>query len=133
MTQTDEKIRVLLTKRITDAHDRGVKYIAAVLRDAGIEVVYMRFYTPEEIVNAAIQEDVDVIGVSSYGGAHMYIADELMKQLKKRSLNNMRVVFGGIIPEDEVLELKKMGVGLVVGPGDPAQGVVDYIKDGSHS
>ena len=133
MNQQDEKIRVLLTKRITDAHDRGVKYIAAVLRDAGIEVVYMRFYTPEEIVNAAIQEDVDVIGVSSYGGAHIYIADELMKQLKKRSLNNMRVVFGGIIPEDEVLELKKMGVGLVVGPGDPAQGVVDYIKDGSHS
>ena len=133
MIQQGEKIRVLLTKRVTDAHDRGVKYIAAVLRDAGFEVVYMRFYTPEEIVNAAIQEDVDVIGVSSYGGAHIYIADELMKQLKQRGLNEIRVLFGGIIPEDEVIELKKMGVGLVIGPGESAQGVVDYIKSGSHS
>ncbi|MBI4287483.1 MAG: cobalamin B12-binding domain-containing protein [Chloroflexi bacterium] len=130
MIQQGEKVRVLLTKRVTDAHDRGVKYIAAVLRDAGLEVVYMRFYTPEEIVNAAVQEDVDVIGVSSYGGAHIYIAGELMKLLKEKGLKDVRVLFGGIIPEDEVSELKKMGVGLVVGPGEPVQGVVDYVKSG---
>lgn len=127
MSQQGKKIRVLLTKRVTDAHDRGVRYITSVLRDAGLEVVYMRFYTPEEIVNSALQEDVDVIGVSSYGGAHLYIAEELMRLLRERGLRGVRVMFGGIIPEEDIPELKKMGVGLVVGPGEPARGVVDYI------
>ncbi len=108
-------IRVLLAKVGLDGHDRGVKVVARALRDAGMDVVYTGLHrTPAEVVEAAIQEDVDVLGVSLLSGAHMTIIPEILKQLKDAGADDIRVVAGGVLPDEDVAELKKLGVAEVL-------------------
>ncbi len=108
-------IRVLLAKVGLDGHDRGVKVVARALRDAGMDVVYTGLHrTPAEVVQAAIQEDVDVLGVSLLSGAHMTIIPEILKQLKEAGADDIRVVAGGVLPDEDVAELKKLGVAEVL-------------------
>ncbi len=108
-------IRVLLAKVGLDGHDRGVKVVARTLRDAGMDVVYTGLHrTPAEVVQAAIQEDVDVLGVSLLSGAHMTIIPEILKQLKEAGADDIRVVAGGVLPDEDAAELKKLGVAEVL-------------------
>jgi len=108
-------IRVLLAKVGLDGHDRGVKVVARALRDAGMDVVYTGLHrTPAEVVQAAIQEDVDVLGVSLLSGAHMTIIPEILKQLKEAGADDIRVVAGGVLPDEDAAELKKLGVAEVL-------------------
>ncbi len=123
------KIRVLVAKAGLDGHDRGAKVIAAALRDAGMEVIYTGLrQTPEMIVEAAIQEDVDVIGISILSGAHMTIFPKILSLMKEKGLNDVLLTGGGIIPEEDIKELKKMGVGQLFTPGAPTTAIADYIK-----
>ncbi|MGE5354437.1 MAG: cobalamin B12-binding domain-containing protein, partial [Acidobacteriota bacterium] len=116
----DKKIRVLVAKAGLDGHDRGAKVIAAALRDAGMEVIYTGLrQTPEMIVEAAIQEDVDVIGISILSGAHMTIFPRIMSLMKEKGLNDVLLTGGGIIPEGDLKELKNIGVGELFTPGTP--------------
>src|SRR4030088_2865122 len=111
---TDRKIRVLVAKPGLDGHARGAKVIARALRDAGMEVIYTGLrQTPEQIVNTALQEDADVIGLSLLPGAHTTIAPQLMALLKKRQMEDVLVVIGGIIPDADVADMKALGVGAV--------------------
>jgi len=122
-------IRVLIAKAGLDGHDRGAKVIAAALRDAGMEVIYTGLrQTPEMIVEAAIQEDVDVIGISILSGAHMTILPKIFNLMKEKGLNDVLLTGGGIIPEEDIIELKKMGVGELFTPGAPTTAIADYIK-----
>ncbi|HEX2984105.1 MAG TPA: cobalamin B12-binding domain-containing protein [Ignavibacteriales bacterium] len=126
----DNKIRVLVAKAGLDGHDRGAKVIAAALRDAGMEVIYTGLrQTPEMIVEAAIQEDVDVIGISILSGAHMTIFPKIMNLMKEKGLSDVLLTGGGIIPEDDLNQLKKMGVGELFTPGTPTGQVATYIKE----
>jgi methylmalonyl-CoA mutase C-terminal domain/subunit len=123
------KIRVLVAKAGLDGHDRGAKIIAAALRDAGMEVIYTGLrQTPEMIVEAALQEDVDVIGISILSGAHMTIFPKIMSLMKEKGLNDVLLTGGGIIPEEDIKELKKTGVGELFTPGAPTTAIVEYIK-----
>ncbi|MCX7994715.1 MAG: cobalamin B12-binding domain-containing protein [candidate division WOR-3 bacterium] len=123
------KIRVLIGKPGLDGHDRGAKVVAAALRDAGMEVIYTGLHqTCEAIVEAAIQEDVDVIGLSILSGAHMTIFPRVLKLLKERKAN-IPVIGGGIIPQDDVKKLEKMGVKKIFGPGTPTNEIVEWIKN----
>lgn len=123
------KIRVLVAKVGLDGHDRGAKVIAAALRDAGMEVIYSGLHqTPEAIVNAALQEDVDVIGVSILSGAHMTILPIIRDLMKQKGLGDVLLTGGGIIPDDDADELYQMGVGKLFGPGTHTQEIIDYIK-----
>jgi len=125
----DKKIRVLVAKAGLDGHDRGAKVIAAALRDAGMEVIYTGLrQTPEMIVEAAIQEDVDVIGISILSGAHMTIFPKLLGLMKDKGLNDVLLTGGGIIPEEDITELKKAGTGELFTPGAPTTAIADYIK-----
>ena len=125
----DDKIRVLVAKAGLDGHDRGAKVIAAALRDAGMEVIYTGLrQTPEMIVEAAIQEDVDVIGISILSGAHMTILPKILNLMKEKGLNDVLLTGGGIIPQENIDELKKMGVGELFTPGAPTTAIADYIK-----
>jgi methylmalonyl-CoA mutase C-terminal domain/subunit len=125
----DKKIRVLVAKAGLDGHDRGAKVIAAALRDAGMEVIYTGLrQTPEMIVEAAIQEDVDVIGISILSGAHMTIFPKLLGLMKDKGLNDVLLTGGGIIPEEDISELKKAGTGELFTPGAPTTAIADYIK-----
>src|SRR6059036_2208198 len=120
-----KKIRVLIAKPGLDGHDRGAKVVARALRDAGMEVIYTGLrQTPEDIVEAAIQEDVDAIGLSSLSGAHMTLFPEVVRLLKKRKSGDIVVVGGGSIPEDDVPKLKRAGVKAVFGPGTPSSGMI---------
>ena len=122
-------IRVLIAKVGLDGHDRGAKVIASFLRDAGMEVIYTGLrQTPEMVVNAAIQEDVDVIGVSILSGAHMTVFPKIMTLLKEQDADDILVTGGGIIPESDAGELSKMGVGELFPPGTDTGIIVDYIK-----
>jgi len=124
-----EKIRVLVAKPGLDGHDRGAKVVARALRDAGMEVVYTGIrQTPEMIVATALQEDVDVIGLSSLSGAHLELFAEVMQGLKQPGSENVVVVAGGIIPGDDIPTLKKMGVKAVFGPGTPTPDIVETVK-----
>jgi len=124
-----KKIRVLVAKPGLDGHDRGAKVIARALRDAGMEVIYTGLrQTPEDIVEAAIQEDVDAIGLSCLSGAHMSLFPEVVKLLKKRKAGDIVVVGGGIIPEEDIPKLKKAGVRNVFGPGTPLREIVAYFE-----
>ncbi|MDA1090089.1 MAG: cobalamin B12-binding domain-containing protein [Proteobacteria bacterium] len=115
MKQETGIIRVLLAKVGLDGHDRGVKVVARSLRDAGMDVVYTGLHrTPAEVVQAAVQEDVDILGVSLLSGAHMTIIPEILKQLKAAGAADIRVVVGGVIPDDDVVKLKKLGVAEVL-------------------
>lgn len=125
-----KKIRVLVAKAGLDGHDRGAKVIAAALRDAGMEVIYTGLrQTPEMIVEAAIQEDVDVIGISILSGAHMTILPKLKKLMDDKGLNDVLLTGGGIIPKEDIEELKTRGVGELFTPGASTIDIASYIKD----
>ncbi len=125
-----KKIRVLVAKAGLDGHDRGAKVIAAALRDAGMEVIYTGLrQTPEMIVEAAIQEDVDVIGISILSGAHMTILPKLKKLMDDKGLNDILLTGGGIIPKEDIDELKTHGVGELFTPGASTVDIASYIKD----
>ena len=127
---TDKKIRVLAAKPGLDGHDRGVKVIAAALRDAGMEVIYTGLrQTPEQIVSAAEQEDVDVIGLSVLSGAHDYLFPRIMELLKERGLSDILVVAGGIIPKEDVGALKEIGIAEIFGPGSRTGDIIEFIED----
>jgi methylmalonyl-CoA mutase, C-terminal domain len=122
-------LRVLVAKPGLDGHDRGAKVIARALRDAGMEVIYTGLrQTPEQIVSAALQEDVDVIGLSILSGAHNHIAPRLMKLLAAKELDDVMVVMGGIIPDADIAGLKALGVKAVFQPGTSMQGIIDFIS-----
>ena len=125
----ENRIRVLLAKPGLDGHDRGAKVVARALRDAGMEVIYTGIrQTPEMIVEAAIQEDVDVIGLSILSGAHLELFPSIIKGLKKKGRADALVIAGGIIPEDDVPALQKMGVKAVFGPGTATGDVIRFIR-----
>lgn len=125
-----EKIRVLIAKVGLDGHDRGAKVVASALRDAGFEVIYSGLHqTPEAIVRMAIQEDVDVIGISILSGAHMVVFPEVLKLMKEKGLHNVLLTGGGIIPEDDAQKLYEMGVGKLFGPGTSLKEIIEYIKE----
>jgi len=125
----EKKIRVVLSKVGLDGHDRGVKVIARAMRDAGFEVIYTGLrQTPEMVVEAAIQEDADAIGISSLAGAHMTIFPRVLKLLKEKSAEQILVFGGGIIPKDEEQSLYKQGVGKIFGPGTTTDETVTYLK-----
>lgn len=123
-------IRVLVAKVGLDGHDRGAKVIATSLRDAGMEVIYTGLrQTPEMVVNAALQEDVDAIGVSILSGAHNTIFPKIIQLMKDKGMNDVLLTGGGIIPEDDMLQLQAMGVGKLFAPGATTTEIADYIKD----
>jgi methylmalonyl-CoA mutase, C-terminal domain len=123
-------IRVLVAKVGLDGHDRGAKIIATALRDAGMEVIYTGLrQTPEMVVNAALQEDVDAIGVSILSGAHMTVFPKIIKLMKEKEMEDVLVTGGGIIPEDDMKELNDLGVGKLFAPGAHTKDIADYIKD----
>jgi methylmalonyl-CoA mutase, C-terminal domain len=126
----DKKIRVIVAKSGLDGHDRGAKVIAAALRDAGLEVIYTGLrQTPEMIVEAAVQEDADVIGISILSGAHMTIFPKLMTLLKEKGMDDVLLTGGGIIPEDDIAKLKEIGVGELFTPGATTTDIADYIME----
>lgn len=126
----DKKIRVLVAKAGLDGHDRGAKVIAAALRDAGMEVIYTGLrQTVEMIVEAAIQEDVDVIGISILSGAHMTIFPKIKELMDKNGLDDVLLTGGGIIPEEDINSLKKLGIGELFTPGATTTAIAAYIKD----
>jgi methylmalonyl-CoA mutase C-terminal domain/subunit len=125
----DHKIRVLVAKPGLDGHDRGAKVIARALRDAGMEVVYTGLrQTPEMIVNAALQEDVQVIGLSILSGAHNAIVPHVMALLKEKQMNDVLVIVGGIVPDEDAAQLKKIGVAAVYQPGASLEQIVEFIR-----
>lgn len=127
---SESKIKVLIAKPGLDGHDRGAKIIARGLRDAGFEVVYTGLHqTPEEIVATAIQEDVNVIGISSLAGAHMYLFPRIIELLTEKGADDIPVFGGGIIPEDDIPVLKKAGIKAIFTPGSPVVETVDWIKN----
>ncbi|MBZ0201117.1 MAG: cobalamin B12-binding domain-containing protein [Ignavibacteriaceae bacterium] len=126
----DSKIRVLVAKAGLDGHDRGAKVIAAALRDAGMEVIYTGLrQTAEMITEAAVQEDVDVIGISILSGAHMTIFPKILTMMKEKGLDDVLLTGGGIIPEEDIQALKKMGVGQLFTPGALTTEIAIYIKE----
>jgi len=126
---TNERIRVIIAKVGLDGHDRGVRIVARALRDAGMDVIYTGLHRkPEEVVEAAIQEDVDVIGVSILSGAHMTVFPRLMDLLRERGADDILVVGGGVIPDDEVAELKKLGVKDLMLQDTPPDDIVAMIR-----
>ncbi len=126
----EKKIRVLIAKPGLDGHDRGAKVVARVLRDAGMEVIYTGLrQTPEMVVAAALQEDVDVVGLSILSGAHMTLLPRVLDLAKEKGLSNVLFVVGGIIPDDDVPTLRQMGIGGVFGPGASGDEIAGFIKD----
>ncbi|TFG96093.1 cobalamin B12-binding domain-containing protein [Candidatus Thorarchaeota archaeon] len=125
-----KKIRVLIAKPGLDGHDRGAKIVARALRDAGMEVIYTGLrQTPEMVVRAALDEGVHCIGLSILSGAHNALFPKIMELLKAEGVNDVLVVGGGIIPEDDIPGLKKAGIGEIFGPGTPLDEIVEYIQD----
>lgn len=123
-------IRVLVAKVGLDGHDRGAKVIASTLRDAGMEVIYTGLrQTPELVVNAALQEDVDVVGVSILSGAHMTVFPKLRQLMDEAGLNDVLLTGGGIIPEEDMKKLRALGVGELFQPGTPTNNIVTYIQE----
>jgi len=129
MPQTAQPIRVIVAKVGLDGHDRGVKIVARTLRDAGMDVIYTGLHrTPEEVVEAAIQEDVDVIGISILSGAHMTVFPRLVSLLKERDADDILVVGGGVIPDDDLPKLKALGVRDILLQDTPPAAIVDMIR-----
>ena len=123
-------IRVLVAKVGLDGHDRGARVIATALRDAGIEVIYTGLrQTPEMVVNAALQEDVDAIGISILSGAHMTVFPKVIELMKQKGMNDVLLTGGGIIPEEDAKQLRDAGVGELFPPGTPTSQIADYIRD----
>ena len=126
----DRKIRVLVAKPGLDSHDRGAKVVARALRDAGMEVIYTGLrQTPEQIVETALQEDVDVLGLSILSGAHMTLFPRIIELMKRKKLDNILVFAGGIIPEEDILPLKKLGIKEIFGPGTTTETIVGFVKE----
>lgn len=126
----ERPVRVLVAKIGLDGHDRGAKVIATSLRDAGMEVIYTGLrQTPEMVVNAALQEDVDAIGISILSGAHMTVFPRVIALMKEKGMNDVLITGGGIIPEDDMKKLNEMGVGKLFAPGTTTREIADYIKD----
>jgi methylmalonyl-CoA mutase, C-terminal domain len=129
-SQLERPIRVLVAKVGLDGHDRGAKVIATSLRDAGMEVIYTGLrQTPEMVVNAALQEDVDAIGVSILTGAHNTIFPKILSLMKEKGMDDVLVTGGGIIPADDMKRLNELGVGKLFSPGTSTTEIADYIKD----
>ena len=125
-----KNIRIVMAKPGLDGHDRGIKILARSFRDSGMEVIYLGLrQTPQMIVNAAIQEDADVIALSILSGAHMTIFKKIQELLTAENINNILITGGGIIPEEDALELEKAGIGRLFGPGTPIHETIDYIKN----
>jgi methylmalonyl-CoA mutase C-terminal domain/subunit len=123
-------VRVLVAKVGLDGHDRGAKVIATALRDAGMEVIYTGLrQTPEMVVNAALQEDVDVIGISILSGAHMTVFPKVMQLMKEKGLTNVLLTGGGIIPDEDMTELTRLDVGKLFAPGAPTSEIAGYINE----
>jgi methylmalonyl-CoA mutase C-terminal domain/subunit len=121
------KLRVLVAKPGVDGHDRGAKVVARALRDAGVEVIYTGLHqTPEQIVEAAIQEDVDAIGLSCLSGAHMTLFSRVMDILKEKGIDDIVVTAGGIIPDEDATKLQELGVAAVFGPGTPLRDIIEF-------
>ena len=131
MTDSAEsKIRVLVAKPGLDGHDRGAKVIARALRDAGMEVIYTGLrQTPEMIVEAALQEDVDVIGLSILSGAHMALTPRILDLMKANGIDDVKLVLGGIVPDEDIPALQAMGVSGIFGPGATTEKIVAYIRE----
>ncbi len=130
MTEDGRKIRVLVAKPGLDGHDRGAKVIAASFRDAGFEVIYTGLHqTPEMIVSAAVQEDVDVVAMSVLSGAHMTLFPRVLDLLKEEGIDNILLTGGGIIPEEDITALQGLGVGQLFGPGTLTSEAVSYIRE----
>ncbi len=126
---TERKIRVLIAKPGLDGHDRGAKVVARALRDAGMEVIYTGIrQTPEMIVEAALQEDVDVVGLSILSGAHMALCPRIIELLRRQGMDDVVVLVGGIIPDEDVEPLKQLGVKGVFGPGTSTGEIVEFIR-----
>jgi len=129
MSKNSGIIRILIAKVGLDGHDRGVKVVARALRDAGMDVIYTGLHrTPEEVVRAAIQEDVDIIGVSILSGAHMTVFPRILELLKENEADDIIVTGGGVIPDDEVNDLKKLGVKEVMLQDTPPQNIIDSMQ-----
>jgi methylmalonyl-CoA mutase C-terminal domain/subunit len=125
-----KKIRVLIAKPGLDGHDRGAKVVARALRDAGMEVIYTGLrQTPEQIVETAIQEDVDVIGLSILSGAHTHLFPKIMELLKENNIEDIIVMGGGVIPEEDIPELKKAGIAEIFTPGTDTRDIIKFIKE----
>jgi methylmalonyl-CoA mutase C-terminal domain/subunit len=125
----DRKLRILVAKPGLDGHDRGAKIIARALRDAGMEVIYTGLHqTPEMIVNAAVQEDVDAIGLSIMSGAHMTLCPAVIDLLRQQQVNDISVFGGGIIPDDDIPKLKQLGVTEIFTPGSSTQDIVKWVQ-----
>ena len=125
-----KKIRVLIAKPGLDGHDRGAKIVARALRDAGMEVIYTGLrQSPEQIVETAIQEDVNVIGLSILSGAHTHLFPRLMELLKENKVEDIVVIGGGVIPEEDIYELKKIGIAEVFTPGTNTRDIIKFIKE----
>jgi methylmalonyl-CoA mutase C-terminal domain/subunit len=123
-------IRVLVAKPGLDGHDRGAKVVAAALRDAGMEVIYTGLHqTPEMIANAAVQEDVDVVGLSILSGAHMTLFPRVLDLLREQGREDVLLTGGGILPKEDIEELQRRGVGKLFGPGTPTTDLIAYIKE----
>jgi len=130
MTETQQPIRVLVAKVGLDGHDRGAKVIARALRDAGMEVIYTGLrQTPDMVVHAALQEDVDAIGVSILSGAHMTVFPKLIQLMKEKGMDDVLLTGGGIIPEDDMQQLNELGVGKLFPPGTATSDIAAYIRD----
>ena len=127
--ETTRKIRILVAKPGLDGHDRGARIIARAFRDAGFEVVYTGLHqTPEQIVSAAIQEDVDLIGLSTLAGAHMYLFQKIIDLLKVQGADDIMVIGGGIIPEKDVGKLKALGIRDIFPPGTSLKAIVEWVR-----
>ena len=125
----ERKIRVVVAKPGLDGHDRGAKIVARALRDAGMEVIYTGLHqTPEQIVETAIQEDADAVGISLLSGAHMTLVPRILELLRENGAEDVLVVLGGTIPEDDADELRRLGVAGVFGPGAPTSAIVDFLR-----
>ena len=125
-----KKIRVLIAKPGLDGHDRGAKVVARALRDAGMEVIYTGLrQTPEQIVETAIQEDVDVIGLSILSGAHTHLFPKVMELLKENNIEDIVVMGGGVIPEEDIPELKRVGIAEIFTPGTDTRDIIKFIKE----
>jgi len=129
MENSQTKIRVLIAKAGLDGHDRGAKVVARALRDAGMEVIYTGLrQTPEMISEAALQEDVQVVGLSILSGAHMTLVPKVLKMLQKEGLKDVKLFLGGIIPDEDKPELAKLGVDGIYGPGTSTQSIIEDIR-----
>ncbi len=130
MEQTKRKIRIMVAKPGLDGHDRGARIIARAFRDAGFEVIYTGLHqTPEEIVQAAIQEDVDMIGLSSLAGAHMYLFPRVVELLREKGIDDIVVCGGGIIPDEDIPRLKSAGIKEIFTPGSSLEEIVKWVRE----